>query len=105
MDIGRHDQTLIGPWSSRWPATWGRINGLTARDYLVKKGCAVRASDMAFTLINTVPAAVADPDTTAIWEQALLMIETGELTLDVFIAKQAAWISQHHSASLPIKIS
>lgn len=85
------------------------ISGLIARGYLVKKGRAVRASDAAFTLIDAVPAAIADPGTTAVWEQALDTIEAGQLTLDVFIGKQATWISQlvaqYGSASLSIKVS
>ncbi|WP_315138612.1 DNA topoisomerase III [Achromobacter marplatensis] len=84
------------------------IGGLIARGYLVKKGRAIRASDAAFTLIGAVPAAIADPGTTAVWEQALDMIEAGQLTLDVFVNKQAAWISQliaqYASASLSIKV-
>ncbi|CAP51772.1 DNA topoisomerase III [Xanthomonas campestris pv. campestris] len=84
------------------------ISGLIARGYLMKKGRAIRASDAAFTLIDAVPAAIADPGTTAVWEQALDMIEAGQLTLDVFIGKQAAWISQlitqYASASLSIKV-
>ncbi len=84
------------------------ISGLIARGYLVKKGRSIRASDAAFTLIDAVPAAIADPGTTAVWEQALDMIEAGQLTLDVFIGKQAAWISQliaqYGSTSLSIKI-
>ncbi|HHW1764615.1 TPA: DNA topoisomerase III [Pseudomonas aeruginosa] len=90
-------------------ATRGNIiGGLIARGYLVKKGRAIRASDAAFTLIDAVPPAIADPGTTAVWEQALDMIEAGQLTLDVFIGKQAAWISQliaqYGSTSLPIKV-
>jgi len=84
------------------------ISGLIARGYLVKKGRSIRASDAAFTLIDAVPAAIADPGTTAVWEQALDMIEAGQLTLDVFIGKQAAWISQliaqYGSTSLSIKV-
>ncbi|MDT7821463.1 DNA topoisomerase III [Xanthomonas hortorum] len=84
------------------------ISGLIARGYLMKKGRAIRASDAAFTLIDAVPAAIADPRTSAVWEQALDMIEAGQLTLDVFIGKQAAWISQlitqYASASLSIKV-
>ncbi|MCD5975105.1 DNA topoisomerase III [Pseudomonas quasicaspiana] len=84
------------------------ISGLIARGYLMKKGRAIRASDAAFTLIDAVPAAIADPGTTAVWEQALDMIEAGQLTLDTFIGKQAAWISQlitqYASASLSIKV-
>ena len=84
------------------------IGGLITRGYLIKKGRAIRASDAAFTLIDAVPAAIADPGTTAVWEQALDMIEGGQLTLDVFISKQAAWISQliaqYSTTSLSIKI-
>lgn len=84
------------------------ISGLLGRGYLLKKGRAVRASDAAFTLIDTVPAAIADPGTTAVWEQALDMIEAGQLTLDTFIAKQSAWITQliaqYRGTSLSIKI-
>ncbi|MGV8378271.1 DNA topoisomerase III, partial [Pseudomonas aeruginosa] len=48
----------------------------------------------AFTLIDAVPAAITDPGTTAIWEQALDMIEAGQMTLDTFIDKQSAWVAQ-----------
>lgn len=42
------------------------INGLLGRCYLVKKGRAIRASDAAFTWIDAVPTAIADPGTTAL---------------------------------------
>ena len=84
------------------------ISVLIARGYIVKKGRSIRASDAAFTLIDAVPAAIADPGTTAVWEQALNMIEAGQLTLDVFLSKQATWISQliaqYGSMSLSIKL-
>ncbi|MCL6324675.1 MULTISPECIES: DNA topoisomerase III [Pectobacterium] len=84
------------------------IKGLLDRGYLQKKGRSVRASDAAFTLIDAVPGAIADPGMTAIWEQALDMIEAGQLTLDVFIDKQSAWITQlvqqYRGASLSIKV-
>lgn len=84
------------------------IKGLLDRGYLLKKGRAVRASDAAFTLIDAVPGAIADPGTTAVWEQALDMIEAGQLTLDAFIEKQSAWVAQlvqqYRSASLSIKV-
>lgn len=84
------------------------ISGLLARGYLLKKGRAIHASDAAFTLIGAVPAAIADPGTTAVWEQALDMIEAGQLTLDTFIEKQSAWVAQlvqqYRSISLSIKI-
>lgn len=98
------DTTGIGTEATRASI----INGLLARSYLVKKGRSVRASDAAFTLIDAVPAAIADPGTTAIWEQALDMIEAGQLTLDTFIEKQANWIAQiiqqYRSVTLTIKL-
>ncbi|MDR0578695.1 MAG: DNA topoisomerase III [Candidatus Accumulibacter sp.] len=72
----------------------GIISGLLERGYLVKKGRAIRASDAACTLIDAVPAAIADPGMTAIWEQALDRIAAREMTLDDFTAKQAAWVAQ-----------
>ncbi|HDR9033013.1 TPA: DNA topoisomerase III [Burkholderia vietnamiensis] len=84
------------------------IKGLLDRGYMVKKGRAVRASDAAFTLIDAVPAAIADPGTTAVWEQALDMIEAGQMTLDAFVEKQSAWITQlvqqYRSITLSIKL-
>ena len=84
------------------------ISGLLARGYLLKKGRAIRASDAAFTLIDAVPEAIADPGTTAVWEQALDMIEAGQMTLDTFIAKQSAWVAQlvqqYRGATLPLKL-
>jgi Topoisomerase IA len=89
-------------------ATRAGINkGLLQRDYLVKKGKAVCATDAAFTLIDAVPAAITDPGMTAVWEQALSGIEKGDMTMEVFLAKQAAWISQlvgqYSKAQLDIK--
>ncbi|MQT88106.1 DNA topoisomerase III [Pseudomonas nabeulensis] len=84
------------------------ISGLLGRGYLLKKGRGIRASDAAFTLIDTVSAAIADPGTTAVWEQALDMIEGGQLSLDVFVSKQSAWITQlvaqYRGTSLSIKV-
>lgn len=84
------------------------IGGLLGRGYLVKKGRAIRASDTAFTLIDTVPPAIADPGTTAVWEQALEMIEGGTLALDTFIEKQLAWVTQlvqqYRGATLTMKL-
>jgi DNA topoisomerase-3 len=46
------------------------------------------------TLIDAVPAAIADPGTTALWEQALDRIEAGQLTLETFVQQQSTWITQ-----------
>ncbi|MBL5862088.1 DNA topoisomerase III [Serratia fonticola] len=70
------------------------INGLLSRGYLLKKGRSIRASEAAFTLIDSVPAAIADPGTTAIWEQALDMIEARQMSLEMFVEKQSLWITQ-----------
>ena len=98
------DTTGIGTEATRANV----IGGLLARGYLVKKGRAIRASDAAFTLIDTVPPAIADPGTTAIWEQALDMIEAGTLTLDTFIEKQSSWVTQlvqqYRGATLAMKL-
>jgi len=72
----------------------GIINGLLARGYIARKGKAIRATEAACTLIDAVPGAIADPGTTAIWEQALDRIEAGQMTLDGFIDKQSAWVAQ-----------
>lgn len=84
------------------------IQGLIDRGSLVKKGRSLRATDAAFSLIDAVPPAVADPGTTAIWEQALTMIEQGSLTLDDFIARQSTWITrlveQYRGTTLSIKV-
>ncbi|KYO76856.1 MULTISPECIES: DNA topoisomerase III [Pseudomonas] len=84
------------------------IKGLLDRGYLVKKGRAVRASEAACTLIDAVPAAITDPGTTAVWEQALDMIEAGSMTLETFVEKQSMWITQlvqqYRGTTLPIKL-
>ena len=84
------------------------INGLIGRGCTVKKGRAVRASDAAFTLIDAVPSAIADPGTTAVWEQALDMIEAGQMALDTFIEKQSVWVGQlvqqYRGATLSLKL-
>lgn len=65
-----------------------------------------KASAAAHTLIEAVPAAVADPGMTAIWEQALDEIEAGRLSLEAFVAKQANWIAQliEHCGTLTLAV-
>ena len=85
------DTTGIGTEATRA----GIIQGLLDRGYLSKNGKALAATAPAFSLIDAVPRAIADPGTTAIWEQALDMVQSGEMTLETFVAKQAAWMSKH----------
>lgn len=82
------DTTGIGTEATRA----GIIQGLLDRGYLSKQGKALSASPAAFSLIDAVPRAIADPGTTAIWEQALDMVQSGEMSLEEFVAKQSAWM-------------
>ncbi|WP_312245172.1 DNA topoisomerase III [Stutzerimonas nitrititolerans] len=84
------DTTGIGTEATRA----GIIQGLLDRGYLSKQGKALSASPAAFSLIDAVPRAIADPGTTAIWEQALDMVQSGEMSLEEFVAKQSAWMSK-----------
>ncbi|MCL2872291.1 MAG: DNA topoisomerase III [Betaproteobacteria bacterium] len=86
----------------------GIIKGLIDRAFIVKKGKSLIASDTGRALIGMVPAAVADPGTTAVWEQALDAIEAGQLTLDDFVQKQSAWIAglveKYRNAPTTVKV-
>ncbi len=86
----------------------GIISGLLDRGYLQKRGRALRATEAAYTLIDVVPEAIADPGTTAIWEQTLDLIEAGDMTLRAFLDKQSAWVTQlvqqYGTLSLDIKL-
>jgi DNA topoisomerase-3 len=84
------DTTGIGTEATRA----GIIQGLLDRGYLSKVGKALAATPAAFSLIDAVPRAIADPGTTAIWEQALDMVQSGEMSLEEFVTKQSAWMSK-----------
>lgn len=96
------DTTGIGTEATRASI----IKGLIDRGYLLKNKRALMASAAAHTLIEAVPAAVADPGMTAIWEQALDEIEAERLTLEAFVAKQASWIAQliEHCGALTLAV-
>lgn len=97
------DTTGIGTEATRASI----IQGLLDRGYLVKNGKALAATPAAFSLIDAVPRAIADPGTTAIWEQALDMVQSGEMSLEEFVTKQAAWMSKQvtRCSSLSLTIS
>ncbi|MCW3149277.1 DNA topoisomerase III [Stutzerimonas stutzeri] len=97
------DTTGIGTEATRA----GIIQGLLERGYLTKQGKALAATAAAFSLIDAVPRPIADPGTTAIWEQALDMVQSGEMPLEEFIAKQSAWMSKlvERCAGLRLSIS
>ncbi len=97
------DTTGIGTEATRA----GIIQGLLERGYLSKQGKALAATPAAFGLIDAVPRPIADPGTTAIWEQALDMVQNGEMSLDEFVVKQSAWMSKlvERCAGLRLTIS
>ncbi|PWB33160.1 DNA topoisomerase III [Pseudomonas sp. SDI] len=97
------DTTGIGTEATRA----GIIQGLLDRGYLLKNGKALAATPAAFSLIDAVPRAIADPGTTAIWEQALDMVQSGEMSLEEFVAKQSTWMSKQvqRCAGLSLNIS
>jgi len=97
------DTTGIGTEATRA----GIIQGLLDRGYLVKQGKALAATPAAFGLIDAVPRPIADPGTTAVWEQALDMVQNGEMPLDEFVAKQSAWMRKlvERCAGLRLTIS
>lgn len=72
----------------------GIIETLLKRGYLVKKKRFLVSSDTATMLIDAIPDVIKDPGTTALWEQALDSIASGELKLDDFLAKQSVWIGK-----------
>jgi DNA topoisomerase-3 len=72
----------------------GIIQGLLDRGYLLKVGKALNASQAGCSLVDAVPRAITDPGTTAIWEQALDMVQSGEMSLEDFLARQSAWMSK-----------
>ena len=67
-----------------------RPSGSSGNAPAVTNGKALAATPPAFSLIDAVPRAIADPGTTAIWEQALDMVQSGEMPLEIFVAKQRA---------------
>ncbi|WP_122339498.1 DNA topoisomerase III [Pseudomonas caricapapayae] len=84
------DTTGIGTEATRA----GIIQGLIERGFMIKKGRTLRATEAGLSLIASAPEAVTNPGMTAIWEQALDMVESGAMTLDDFVSKQSMWVSQ-----------
>ena len=81
------------------------IQALIGRGYLLKDGRTVRASPAAFTLIDAIPAAVRDPGTTAVWEQALDQIAAGKLTFQDFVRRQSEFVAHLVKAHANVTLS
>ena len=71
----------------------GIIKNLLDRKLIRTQRKHLVASSEAHDFLQALPPAISDPGTTAIWEQALDMIESGQMDLDTFVAKQSQWIS------------
>lgn len=95
------DTTGIGTEATRASI----IQGLLDRGYLVKQGKALAATPAAFGLIDAVPRAIADPGTTALWEQALDRVQEGELSLAEFVTKQSAWMGKQVERCLGLTLT
>ncbi|MCL1861727.1 MAG: DNA topoisomerase III [Proteobacteria bacterium] len=82
----------------------GIISGLLARGFLAKRGKSIISTGTASALIDALPAPLSDPCTTAIWEQALDLIATGQMEMALFLSRQSEWVAQlvnHFRASPP----
>ena len=66
---------------------------------------ALAATPAAFGLIDAVPRAIADPGTTALWEQALDRVQEGELSLAEFVTKQSAWMGKQVERCLGLTLT
>lgn len=85
----------------------GIISTLEARGFICRQKKALRATDVGCQLIDALPAAVTDPGMTALWEQALESVETGQLSLAQFMQKQVAWLNHllGKSRNEPLKLN
>ena len=85
----------------------GIISTLIERRFLAQKKKKLVATDGGRALIDMLPRAITNPDTTAVWEQALDEISAGRMTLDDFVTRQTQWIHkavsqvQQHGLNVP----
>lgn len=80
------------------------IEGLIRRKYLRREKGRLIATPHYRAILDMVHPALRDPVMTAKWEEALAMIERGEITLDQFMAKIEAFVRElvEHAKSLGI---
>lgn len=69
------------------------IKKLKDKNLIAKKRGKLIATEVGHSIIKAVPDLISNPGTTGIWEQALDMIEQGELSIDAFLQKQSQWIT------------
>ncbi|ECT1020603.1 TPA: DNA topoisomerase III [Salmonella enterica] len=72
----------------------GVIDTLIKRGFMVRDGKVLRSTPTGRDLVNALPAVLTSPGLTALWEQLLDEVAAGRVSLDDFMAKQNAWVSQ-----------
>lgn len=83
----------------------GVIEQLLAREFIVRKGRQLRATDIASDLIDTLPVQLTEPGMTALWEQALDEVAAGRLPLADFLSRQVQWTRQLVSQGISQTVS
>ncbi|MFT0140859.1 DNA topoisomerase III [Alcanivoracaceae bacterium MT1] len=69
------------------------IATLKKRGFIEKKRGHLVSTEQGRQLIDALPSAITNPDTTAAWEQALEDIATGEAAMDEFMRRQLDWLN------------
>ena len=70
----------------------GMIKTLLDRGFLAKQKKHLISTPPGRALISVLPQAITNPETTALWEQALDDVSAGRLSLDDFVARQTKWV-------------
>ncbi|MGL4928125.1 MAG: DNA topoisomerase III [Plesiomonas shigelloides] len=73
----------------------GIIETLKERGYLMVKGKTLISTDSGRMLIMGLPGAIRDPAITAVWEQQLGVVESGEYSVEKFMAVMEKTIAGH----------
>ncbi|CCR35341.1 DNA topoisomerase III [Salmonella enterica] len=83
----------------------GIIDLLLKREFIVRKGSQLRATELACDIIDALPVQLTDPGMTALWEQALDEVAAGRMQLDDFLQRQMSWTRQLVSAGSQQKVN
>lgn len=83
----------------------GIIDLLLKREFIVRKGSQLRATELACDIIDALPVQLTDPGMTALWEQALDEVAAGRMQLDDFLQRQMSWTCQLVSAGSQQKVN
>lgn len=70
------------------------LENLFKRTLLIRQGKEITSSEAGRALVKVLPKKIIDPALTAIWEDALDKISTGQLSADSFKEKQKQWVIQ-----------